>query len=256
MKMQQTVTRHVQRSTEHRFYIAFIVVIVVAVLLGFSRTFFLRWWFPEWAAAHSPHEPFFYFHGGLFTAWLLLLIGQASLVSGGRVDMHRRLGRLGAVLAVAMVAAGIVAALLAAGRPTGFIDVPIPPLPFLTIPFADMALFGAFVTLAIVKRRNAQSHKRFILLASIALLDAAIARWPFAILATELPLPGFSMTDIFVDLFLVPIVIWDLIYLRHVHRVTLWGGLALIASQPLRYMLAGTDAWLVFAQWAVGLFRA
>jgi len=52
--MQETVSRRVQRSTERRFHAGFIVVIVVAVLLGFSRTFFLTWWFPEWAAAHSP----------------------------------------------------------------------------------------------------------------------------------------------------------------------------------------------------------
>lgn len=253
--MQETVPRRFQRSNERRFYMAFTVVIIVAVLLGFSRSFFLRWWFPEWAAAHSPHEPFFYFHGVLFSAWLLLLIAQASLVALGRVDLHRRLGRLGAVLAVLMVVAGIGAALIAAGRPTGFIDVPLPPLQFLATPLVDMALFSAFVTLAIVKRRNAQSHKHFILLASIALLDAAVARWPFAIMTTELPVPGFSMTDVFVDLFLVPIVIWDLIHLRRVHRVTLWGGLALIASQPLRYMLSATHAWLVFGQWAVGLLK-
>jgi hypothetical protein len=32
------------------------------------------------------------------------------------------------------------------------------------------------------------------------------------------------------------------------HPATLWGGLVLIASQPLRLWLMGTDAWLALAQ--------
>jgi hypothetical protein len=239
--------------SERRFHLGFTVVMLAAVLLGFSRTFFLRLWFPQWAHAHSAPEPFFYVHGVVFFAWFVLLLAQSSLVSVGRIDVHRRLGWLGAGLAIIMVVLGTVGALLAARRPTGFTDVPLPPLQFLVVPLADMALFGTFVVLAIVKRRNLQSHKRYMLLASIGLIDAAVSRWPFAIMAAALPMPGFSMTDVFVDLFLVPMIVWDLAFRGRVHPVTLWGGLALIASQPLRAPLSETDAWLAFAGWAVSL---
>ena len=37
------------------------------------------------------------------------------------------------------------------------------------------------------------------------------------------------------------------------HPVTLWGGLALIVSQPLRLAVMGTEGWLAFARWATGL---
>ena len=47
--------------------------------------------------------------------------------------------------------------------------------------------------------------------------------------------------------------IWDLASRGRPHPVTLWGGLALIASQPLRFWLMGTPAWLAFAGWAVSL---
>ena len=243
----------VRWSAERRFHVGFTVAFTAAVLFGFSRTFFLRAWFPEWADAHGAPEPFFYFHGGVFFAWFLLLLAQVSLVASGRVDVHRRLGRLGAVLAVAMVVVGTVGALIAAQRPTGFIDVPLPPLQFLVVPLADIALFASFVTLALVKRRQAQSHKRFMLLATIGIIDAAIVRWPFAIMTAALPLPGFSMSDVFVDLFLVPMVVWDVASRGRVHPVTFWGGLAVIASQPLRFVLSETDAWLAFAGWAVSL---
>src|SRR5688500_13889973 len=108
-----------------------------------------------------------------------------------------------------MVVLGTVGALIAAGRPTGFIDVPVPPLQFLVVPLAAIALFGVFVTLGIVNRRRPQSHKRFMILASIALVEAAVARWPFAVMAAPLPVPGFSTLELFVDLFLVPMVVWD-----------------------------------------------
>ena len=44
-----------------------------------------------------------------------------------------------------------------------------------------MALFATLVGLAVARRRDTQSHKRLMLLASVNLLAAGIARWPFAI---------------------------------------------------------------------------
>ena len=40
---------------------------------------------------------------------------------------------------------------------------------------------------------------------------------------------------------------------RRLHPVTLWGGLAIIVSQPLRLVVSGTEAWLAFARSATGL---
>jgi hypothetical protein len=249
----RTASRRVRWSAERRFYVGFAAAITAAVVLGFSRTFFLRPWFPEWARAHGAPEPFFYVHGVVFVGWFLLLLAQPTLVAAGRVDVHRRLGVLGGALAVAMVLLGTVGALMAAGRPTGFMNVPLPPLQFLVVPLTVIALFGAFVALAIVKRRDAQTHKRCMLLASIALVEAGVARWPFAYLTAASPIPGLGGTELSVDLFLVPMVVWDLVSRGRLHPVTLWGGALLIASQPLRLMLSGTHAWLAFAGWAVNL---
>jgi len=183
-----------------------------------------------------------------FTAWLVLLVVQPALVAAHRTDLHRKLGWLGAGLAVAMVALGTFGALVAARRPTGFVDVPVPPLQFLAVPLFDMALFATFVGLAIAKRQDTQSHKRLMLLASVNLLAAGIARWPFAMMKAGPPM-YFGLSD----LFIVALVAWDLASRGRVHPVTLWGGLAIVVSQPLRLVLSGTDAWLAFARWAVGL---
>ncbi len=238
---------------ERRFYLAYTVVMAAALALGFSRTFFLRAWFPDWADSHGAPESFFYVHGVLFSAWFLLLFAQASLVSARRVDMHRGLGTLGAGIAAMMVVMGVLGGLIAAARPTGFMNVPVPPLQFLVVPLTSISMFAIFVTLALLNHRDPPSHKRYMLLASIALVEAAIARWPFASMAAPSPIPVISVTEACACLFVVPIAVWDLVSRGRLHPVTLWGGLALIASYPLRFLLSGTDAWLEFAGWAVGL---
>ena len=239
-------------AAERRFYAGMTLAMLAAVLLGFARTFFLKPWFPE--VAHlTPPEPFFYYvHGACFTAWFVLLVAQAFLVACRRTDVHRRLGWFGAGLAAAVIVVGVVGALIAAGRPGGFIGVPVPPLQFLVVPLADLALFAVFVLLAVARRRDAQSHKRLMLLATIGLLDAAVVRWPFGDMSAGIAGTAFTITDVCVDLFLVPMVIRDIASRGRLHVATLLGGLTVIASQPLRMALAETSAWLSFAAWAVG----
>jgi hypothetical protein len=67
----------------------------------------------------------FYVHGVAFTAWIVLLVVQASLVAGGRTELHRKMGPFSAVLAVAMVVLGTLGALIAARSDTGFIGITI-----------------------------------------------------------------------------------------------------------------------------------
>jgi uncharacterized membrane protein YozB (DUF420 family) len=242
--MNATTMGLIRGSAERRFYGAMTFAMLVTVFVGFSRSFFLRPLFPAWPA---PAEPVFYVHGVVFSAWFLLLVAQAQLVRAGRTDLHRRLGAAGAVLAASMVVLGVLGALVAASRPTGFVGVPVPPLQFLIVPLLDMVIFAAFVTTAVVQRREAQSHKRWMLLASISLLTAAIARWPGVI--EQGPVAFFAITD----LFIVALAAWDYKSRGRVHPATLAGGLLLIASQPLRLALSGTPAWLAFAAWATGL---
>ena len=234
-------------SAERRFFTGMALAILATVILGFSRSFFLRPLFPEWP---SPSERTFYVHGVVFTAWIVLLVAQASLVAGGHTELHRKIGPFSAVLAVAMVVLGTLGALIAARRATGFVEVPVPPLQFLAIPIFDMFLFATFVWLAIAQRRNPQTHKRWMLLATVNLVTAAIARWP-GVLALG-PLAFFGLTDLFV----IALAIWDFRARGRLHPVTLWGGLLIIVSQPLRLVVSSTQGWLAFARWATGLLGA
>jgi hypothetical protein len=125
-----TVPAHRRAWTlEHSFYFSFATFIAGAVFLGFARTFFLRHWFPSWAALHAAPEFFFVIHGLINTVWFALFIAQVAMVGTRRVHLHRQMGWFGTGVAIAVVVLGVWGSLIAAGRPTGFVDVPLPPLP-------------------------------------------------------------------------------------------------------------------------------
>lgn len=242
--MATLVTSADRASAERRFFGGMALAILATVVLGFARSFFLRPLFPD---RPSPSEAIFYVHGAVFTAWILLFLAQTSLIAARRVGLHRKIGYLGAVLALAMVGLGVFAALTAARRATGFVGIPVPPLSFLAVPLFDMILFSSFVGVAILRRRDPQSHKRWMLLGTINIITAAIARWPGY--ETLGPLAYFATTDLFV----VALAVWDFRTRGRLHRATMVGGLLMVVSQPLRLVLSGTEGWLAFARWATGL---
>src|SRR5690349_5794093 len=131
-------------SAERRFFTGMALAILATVIVGFSRSFFLRPLFPDWP---SPSETIFYVHGVVFAAWIVLFVAQVTLIAGGRTQLHRTIGPASSVLAVAMVMLGTYGALLAAHRPGGFTQVPVPPLQFLAVPLFDVILFAIFVWL-------------------------------------------------------------------------------------------------------------
>ncbi|MCA1636547.1 MAG: hypothetical protein LC802_23375 [Acidobacteria bacterium] len=110
-----------------------------------------------------------------------------------------------------------------------------------------MLVFACLVGAGFYFRRRADVHKRLMLLATISILAAAIARLPFEFLKAGPP-AFFSLTD----LFIVACLVYDLGVRGRVHRATAWGGLLIVASQPLRLWLGGTSVWLAFASWLTG----
>ena len=228
---------------KRRFYVGIALAIAITVFAGFAPTYYLRAYYQS-----TPLRGPLHLHGVVFTAWVLLLLVQSTLISTGRVALHRRLGVGGSVLAGLVIVIGTTTAIVnaSAGRsPLG-----VPPLSFLAVPFFDMVVFTALVATGLWHRRRADIHKRLLTLGTIALLGAPIARLPFG--AAVVGLPGvFALAD----LFIVACIVYDLRTLRRVHPATAWGGLAIVASQPLRLAISGTGVWLGFAGWITGLSR-
>jgi hypothetical protein len=221
-----------------RFYVGMALAMVITVFIGFSRSYYLKPWYgtPELSGL-------LHLHGLVFTTWVLFFLLQATLVASGRTYLHRRMGIAGAVLAALVVIIGVAVAITRVG--SGISPIPgVPPLAFLAIPFFDMVVFAILVSVAIYLRRRIEGHKRLMTLAMITLLPAPIARIQFPFLPPG-PLTFFAVAD----LFIVAILVYDLVTRRKVHPATIWGGLLIVASQPLRLMIAGTPLWLTFAGW-------
>ena len=223
-----------------RLYTWAAVMMIVIVFAGFAYTYYLKELFGTPALPGLLH-----LHGLVMTLWFALFLVQVSLVAAGRVDLHRRVGVIGALLAALVVVVGVSTAINAARL--GHTPGP-PPLVFLTIPLGDMLVFPALIGAGLYFRRRSDFHKRFMLLSSLSLLTAAIARIPLSFLtAGGLPL-FFGLTDFCI----ITCVAYDTVKNRRLHPAFGWGLLFIVASQALRLMLAGTAAWAQFAAWLVG----
>lgn len=226
------------RRRERLFYIGMALVILITVFAGFSRSYFLKAQFGT-----PPLSSLLHVHGLVFTSWILLFLAQTTLIAARRTDIHRRLGVFGGVLAALLLILGTATAIIRVKE--GSAPIPgVPPLAFLAIPLVDMLLFAILVGGAFYYRHRADVHKRLMTLATISLLAAPIARLPFEFMKAGPP-AFFGVAD----LFIVALLVYDLATRRQVHPATIWGGLLILASQPVRLMIAGTAAWLAFAGW-------
>jgi hypothetical protein len=231
------------RRFDHLFFSAMALLILFTVFLGFAHTYYLAGMF------HAPLPGrIIHLHGAAFTCWILLLVTQTSLVSAGRTDIHRRLGIAGFLLACLMVILGVLAAtdsLVRQGGPPG-----LDPKFFYIIPLTDMLIFATLVFFAYRARSNPPAHKRLILVATTALLIAAISRWPLAMMHRN-PLRAALLCYVF----LLILVAYDLWSTHKVHRATLWAGAFLIFVHQIRLPIGRTYAWQGFASWAQSLGR-
>lgn len=230
------------RRRERVFYTGMAVAFVLTVFAGFARTYYLRPYFGT-----PSLSPLLHLHGVVFTSWLVLLLAQTALVAANRTRVHRRLGVIGAVVAVLMVLIGTATAVLRAK----IVEVPPgapSPLVFLTIPLGDMLVFAILVGAGFYFRRRVDVHKRLMLLSTVAILPAATARLPFAFIQEVGPLAFFGLAD----LFIAACLLYDLFTRRRFHRATVLGGLLIVVSHPLRLIVGNTQAWLSFATWLTG----
>jgi hypothetical protein len=198
------------------FYFLMSLLIAVTVVYGFSHTIDHNLIHP-W-----PLPPFvLYIHAIVFPGWVVFFIVQSALIRSHNVRVHRRLGWFGVGLAVAVVVLG---AWTSASMVRFSIEHkdPFNSTAFTIVQVMDLACFAVPFALAIYWRKKPELHRRLVLVASCALLDAALGRFP------ELPLV-FSPAG--VDALICLGAIRDLIVERRVHKVYLYALPILIVCQ-------------------------
>lgn len=225
-----------RRDWENRFFVGLSLLLLGAIWYGFARSYFLAGVF------RAPlRNSLVHLHGAAMSARIFLLVIQTSLVASGRVHWHRRLGLAGFILACFMVLVGSVTitdAVFQKSVPPG------DPLAFYYNGLSQLSGFAVFVYLAFRSRFNPVTHKRFIVLATLLLIDAGIARWPIRwISRNEL------MMSAVVYSFLLLIAAFDWLSKGRVHPVTIWGGLCVIMVRETQRWIGPTQAWHSAAQW-------
>jgi hypothetical protein len=235
------------------FYVWLALACALVAFGGFAPTYWL-----QLPAGTFVGAPMLHVHAALFSAWTLLLLSQTLLAAQGRLRHHRAWGLGGISLATAMVLVGLGAAIdsMRLGLAAGYGDLS---LAFAILPVSSILVFAGFFAAAIANIDRPEWHKRFILVATASLLQAAVARL-FFVLATgggagmrpglgppppvEIGLAG----GLVVDLLLVAGIAHDWRTRGRPHPAWLIGLSVSLTVQILRGPASTTEAWLAIAK--------
>jgi hypothetical protein len=233
-----------RRASRSRFFPVMATVVTLIVFAGFSNTFYFRALTgAEGNIGTGPLPTQVIVHGVVFSIWILLFFSQAWLIASHRIGLHRALGYAGAFSALTVVVAGALTTVffvpraVAAGIETESITG------IFTGNFISLISFAIFVGLALMWRRNAANHKRLMYFATLSILSPALA-------GLNRPLGAFlgqfvpSHAIVVITLLILAVIVFDQFGEGRLRKVTIWGGVAIIAKFAINGMLLAPNAAL------------
>ena len=183
------------------FFPAMALLILGIVVTGFGKSYFLA----GMVLAKLPNN-LVHFHGAVFVLWISLMFVQPWLIAAHKVKWHMKLGVLALILVPLMSILGVLTLF-------DFIRRAQPeegPELLLVGDLEILLLFILLTSWGFLARRDATSHKRLMILGTMAIMGPAIARWDLGIpvaLGIIFALP-------------VLVLAYDLCVLKRVHRTT------------------------------------
>lgn len=227
-----------QHRRDRRFYSFALYAAAVIVFAGFARSYYLKTIFEP-----RPFYPLLHVHGLVMTAWFLLFGIQTWLIERHRVQVHRRLGVLGALLAGAILAVGATVVVIGGRAGDGPPGVPIALISLVSL--MNFLAFGLLVGAAIMFRAQGGTHKRLMLVATANLLSAAIQRIPLEIIRTG----GLIAVYGSVDLFIIICMAYDGFRHRRLHPAFAWSLLFTAVWPAPTLWFGGTATWSRWCGW-------
>jgi hypothetical protein len=241
-----------QRPLVSKFYVTMAWIFIAIAFGGFFGTYWL-----QLGRGTFSGSPLLHLHGLLFFAWTIFFLSQALLVANRRLRSHRAWGLFGISLATAMVFTGLAVATEGLGDriDAGYGDAG---RAFFIVPVSAVLLFAALVTAAIFNVRRPEWHKRFMLVATTALLQAAVARLFFLAivgggpgmrpgLAPPPPVTASIGPAFIVALLILAAIVHDRRAHGRIHPAYWWGLLMSVGVDIVRLPIASTAAWYRFA---------
>jgi hypothetical protein len=210
------------RRRDHRFYTFMALAMAAGIFGGFFPTYYGK------TFVHTPAIPLIvHLHGAAFTAWILFYVLQNLLAMYGGMKLHRNLGIVGATIAAAVLVLGIAVSVRQTmqGRSFPFPDIYVS----LGLSLLQMISFGVMITVALLLRRDGETHKRLILMATQMFFFPAFGRL----------LHGINLFTLALALcFYFAGPIYDLITRRSMQTAYRWGVPVLVLTMPPFAMLA------------------
>lgn len=240
------------RPKARNFYVYMAAACATVAVLGFAPTY----WLPIMTGAFKAH-PVVHIHGIIFYSWTLFFLAQTWLATRGHIAWHTTMGMVGISFATAMTIFGFLAAInqMETAATLGLEDAG---KAFAIVPISSILFFAMVFILAVTNVRRSEWHKRLMLLATISILDAPIARWFQTFLAppgssgpppVAADIPPFLVTFIL----LVVAIVFDWRTRGRPHPAYLSGGSALVALKVLQVPLSATPLWHSVAGWILAL---
>ena len=238
IEREASATKQLKKFLSRYFYLCMSLVMAGLVVWGFNRTVDANL-----LHASPPKPVLLWFHGAVFSAWVVLFIAQSALVRVRKVGLHRVLGWFGAALAATMVVSGIVVSpVMLRFDMTVLHRVPVKS--FLSIVWCDMIIFGACMALAIYFRKRPQYHRRLVFMASCQLMQAAFVRLPY-----------IGIHDLFypaLDVLIVAGMLRDVVVDGRVNRVYVYVFPAMVVLQAwATYLERANPGWWKTATQAI-----
>lgn len=228
------------------FFLLILATIWLGILMGFVPEIV------QHAQGHlAPFPTIVHVHAVIFVSWLVLLTTQIFLIRTGRVELHKSLGIIGAMLAGAMIVIGPVTAVVADYFHFGTKEYDPA---FLAIQWGDIVKFAPLATAALLLRNNAAAHKRLILLATIFISDAGFARW----LGGHFAFAGNGIVGQYLQLFIWNFVLvsllgaYDLFTRGRLHPVFIIGAVYGVTMDVLICWLYVSPWWKPVATMLIG----
>jgi hypothetical protein len=173
----------------------------------------------------------------VFTAWTLFFVFQIALVAAGRINVHRRVGLIGAVFAANIVVFGTLLTIHAVRIGYSARTRQMPAL--LINGIIDVVLFGLFFGLALLLRHRPAIHKRLMVLAMLCVIIPAIGRLPIPEALIGWTIFAFSLAGL----------VYDALSARRIYLTSVLCVLLINVCSPLRFVIAENQTWQKFTEW-------
>ena len=230
---QKILTR---QRRDHRFYLILALCGALAVVIGYSPTYYLK---PLQSAGLLRTSPglttLIHIHAAVFSLYVVFYVLQTGLISRGSRTVHMMLGWASLAFIPAMVVLGTLSVFWGAslGHKQVWPDLETAAL----VNIVDVYLFAILAVAGVLLRKSPEAHRRLMSLSFMTLLPAPLAR-------TGLILIGTDAVGIGVFSFLLAGPIYDLVTRRRLHPAYVCGLLLVIPTGlPARLALASTPAW-------------